>query len=201
MPGSSSHPSSDLPLSGSRAARPPRRHAVQLTRGRETPGFEDQLHDARQQLEALREQQEQIEKSRSQLEGIRGSRELFESEYEDLLQGMTSELERIDRESCECTRRLESLRMADKEIASQLDALDRLQPETWRQPNLLQQIQEGREHLQGIRAAYEEVLAHSARPARRPSDPFLEWMKRGFALTLPLSLILLLCTALLLYFN
>src|SRR6201987_3649308 len=175
-----------------------------------------QVQRAQEQLLQLKRQQEQIEKQKRELEELSRKQEDLEKGRGEMIEKLSRSLVVIERETYEAERRVEQLRLTNATFAQHLDSLERINPKAWNNSDLHKELSKALSAVDDARTEYTksltkinaksdaEVISPNSTAEETSYSPpadasFLQWLKRGFAFTLPL-LILGLSALLVFYF-
>jgi DNA repair exonuclease SbcCD ATPase subunit len=178
--------------------------------------LDSQVQRAQEQLLQLKRQQEQIEKQKRELEELSRKQDELEKGRADMIEKLTRSLVVIERETYEAEKRVEQLRVTNTTFAQHLDTLEAINPKSWSNSDLHKELSKALSAVDDARAEYTKSLTRiNAKSDAEVIDPrstveetyysapddasFVQWLKRGFAFTLPL-LILGLSALLVFYF-
>jgi len=167
--------------------------------------FGEQLHEAQEQLLALRHRQQELEKQKDELEELRIRQEKFVKGRVDVVEKLNRCLTRLDRETFQVRKRAEQLEHAKESFNRHLDVIDNLTPENWSRTNLRDELLKATSALDDAEQDYEGVIARlSLTKTNAKESPEIDdapssvsplargdveaWLKAGFAFTLPLVL-------------
>lgn len=176
-----------------------------------------QVREAQERLSKLRAEQEELEHQRKILEVLKQKQERFISGRKDLNDKLERSLRAIDDELAESRRRVEELAVTQQEFQASLEDLRAFLPERWHRSQLDQELDRALATLIDAEAGFEKGLRRitsqrSSRTSeleqlaaedetaqgagRQPAssvdaDDVANWLRRGFAFTLPLIVTLL----------
>lgn len=167
--------------------------------------FGEQLHEAQEQLLALRHRQQELEKQKDELEELRIRQEKFVKGRVDVVEKLNRCLTRLDRETFQVRKRTEQLEHAKESFNRHLDIIDNLTPENWSRANLRDELLKATSALDDAEQDYHGVIARLSlsktstnesvenNDSSTTSSPLMRgdfeaWLKAGFAFTLPLVL-------------
>ena len=182
-----------------------------------TEHLDSQVQKAQEQLLQLKRQQEQIEKQKRELEELSRRQEELERGRKEMSDKLTRSLVVLEREAYDAQKKMEQLRATRESFAQHLDLLEAIDPKTWNPADLNKELSRAlstvddarteysqqRSRLQAMANAEEQhevPLPDAASNLERtmPPSSFGEWLRIGFAFSLPL--IVFGCIALLIFF-
>lgn len=161
----------------------------------------DDVARTQEKLAHLRREQEQLEKQKRELEDLARRQEDFQHGRDDLTDKLTRGLAFLERQTAETHRRLEQLEGATGNFRSHLSVLENIDPTRWSQSEAGKELTRALGQLDVARNDYQQargkLLGAEPEAAREISadaplaveQPFLYWLKAGFAFTLPLLVI------------
>jgi hypothetical protein len=179
--------------------------------------LDSQVQRAQEQLLQLKRQQELIEKQKRELEELSRKQDELEKGRADMIEKLSRSLVVIERETYEAEKRVEQLRTTNATFAQHLDTLESINPKNWSNSDLHKELSKALSAVDDARAEYTKSLTKINAKSdgeviidprstgeetyySAPDDAsFVQWLKRGFAFTLPL-LILGLSALLVFYF-
>jgi predicted RNase H-like nuclease (RuvC/YqgF family) len=179
--------------------------------------LDSQVQRAQEQLLQLKRQQELIEKQKRELEELSRKQDELEKGRADMIEKLSRSLVVIERETYEAEKRVEQLRTTSATFAQHLDSLEAINPKSWSNSDLHKELSKALSAVDDARTEYTKSLTKiNAKsdgevivdPRSAPEETyysaaddasFVQWLKRGFAFTLPL-LILGLSALLVFYF-
>jgi septal ring factor EnvC (AmiA/AmiB activator) len=166
--------------------------------------LDSQVQKAQDQLLQLKRQQEQIEKQKRELEELSRRQEELERGRAEMTDKLTRSLVVLEREGYDTQKRLEQVRTMRESFGQHLELLEAIDPKNWNSGELHKELSKALSAVDDARAEYSTQrsrlqAAESAGDAELPevapdvSDlingnghSFGEWIKIGFALSLPL---------------
>jgi DNA repair exonuclease SbcCD ATPase subunit len=164
--------------------------------------LDSQVQKAQEQLLQLKRQQEQIEKQKRELEELSRRQEELESGRAEMLDKLTRSLVVLEREAYDSQNRLEQLRATRESFAQHLGLIEAIDPRSWNPADLHKELSRALSTVDSARAEYSQQHSRlqatgngavdEALPEAAPglaavngSRPFSEWMRIGFAFSLP----------------
>ena|SRR5207248_427550 len=164
--------------------------------------LDSQVQKAQDQLLQLKRQQEQIEKQKRELEELSRKQEELDRGRAEMSDKLTRSLVVVEREAYDAQKRLEQLRAMRESFGQHLELIEAIDPKSWNTADLHKELSralstvEGarveftqqRSRLQATDAAGEEgaALADVEPVFSSSGRSILQWMKIGFAFSLPL---------------
>jgi DNA repair exonuclease SbcCD ATPase subunit len=166
----------------------------------------EQVQKAQEQLLQLKRQQELIEKQKRELEELARRQEQLQQGRAEMVEKFTRALVVLERQAYDAQKRVEQLKVTHETFVQHLDIIESINPKNWEGADIgkelsraLSAVDDARAEYQRARAvvnvdAEQEVIAapdsgsmesHGEPGASAPVD-FLQWLKSGFAFTLPL---------------
>jgi DNA repair ATPase RecN len=175
--------------------------------------LDQELQEHQQRLIELRRQQEEVERRKKQLEELDQRRKEISDGQRLLRERFTRALTLLERAEHEVRREAEEIQMTRQTFAENLEQVEMINPATWVEEELNRSISK----IDHARAIYNQSRARidalsgrdiSGEPVEdgeeesAPGDPlgnpgFFELVRRGFAFTLPLLILLVILIALL----
>jgi hypothetical protein len=186
---------SDLNLTGMR------RHQQDVT---------DQTAQAQHELEKLRQRQEQLEREKRELEQAQLQQDQFTRGKKELSGYLRKSLTSLERDQVETQRYLEIITAARSRFRELLGDLDELDEDAWPENQISEELTRGQTILEESRNEYNRTMARLEATRSRESETlasggggssaydlgsyegvgggrgFLDWIKIGFAVSLPL---------------
>lgn len=186
---------SDLNLTGMR------RHQKDVTQ---------QATQAVQELEMLKQRQEQLERERKELEQAQRQHDTFTRGKKELSAYLRKSLTSLDRDQVETQRYLEVITAARGRFREMLEEIDKLDEDGWDTERVSDELVRGLTVLEDSRGEYNRTMARLEAMKSRESDTlggggeasasydlgpfegrseargFVDWLKIGAAVTLPL---------------
>jgi chromosome segregation ATPase len=163
----------------------------------------DDVARTQEKLAHLRREQDVLEKQKRELEDLARRQDEFQSGREELLDKLTRGLAFLERQTADAHRRVEQLEGAIGNFRSHLSGLEVIDPTRWSQNEAGKELtralglldvarndyHQARGKLLGPEADGTDATDHINDSRRLGEQPFLYWLKAGFAFTLPLLLI------------
>ena len=123
-----------------------------------------------------------------------------------MIEKLSRSLVVIERETYEAEKRVEQLRVTNATFAQHLDSLEGINPKAWTNSDLHKELSKALSAVDDARAEYTKSLTKiNAKSDGEVIDPrsrieetyyatpddasFVQWLKRGFAFTLPLLIL------------
>lgn len=185
------------PMAARRAA------AANLDRmGRQRERLEDQVATAAQELERLRQRQQDIETQKKTLEEIRSIQQDFLREKKKLAQRLDQSLVLLEKEEVRVSRLSELYRDSRVLFDGLNGELELLDEESWREEAFEEDLVKSNDRLKALRKEFAKGLARLDALGWTPETAeageeellddrgFFHWMKIGFAIGLPIALLL-----------
>jgi len=174
--------------------------------------LDSQVQKAQEQLLQLKRQQEQIEKQKRELEELSRRQEELERGRAEMSDKLTRSLVILEREAYDSQKKLEQLRVTHESFTQHLQHIEGIDPKSWNPTELHKELSRALSTVDDARAEFsqqrsrlqaaEDASGDTGLPEAAPQigggRTFVQWMKIGFAFSLPL--ILFACLALLLFF-
>ena len=176
--------------------------------------LDSQVQKAQDQLLQLKRQQEQIEKQKRELEELSRKQEELERGRAEMSDKLTRSLVVLEREAFDTQKRLEQLRSMRESFGQHLELIEAIDPKSWNPADLHKELSRALSTVEGARVEYSQQRSRlqaadgggEAEAALAEIEPvfstggrsIMEWMKIGFAFSLPL--IIFGCIALLLFY-
>lgn len=165
--------------------------------------FEDQVHEAQEQLQELRHKQELVERQKMELEELHQKKDDFMRGRTEVSDRLSRCITTLDREAVEVQKRADLYLDTKEAFEHQLKIVQALRPEVWSRKELrnelsraIEKIADAQEQIDkasnvfsGMKSA-PHLKAQSMRGALSAGDEgsFSYWMMRGLAFTLPLMI-------------
>jgi hypothetical protein len=163
--------------------------------------LDSQVQKAQEQLLQLKRQQDQIEKQKRELEELSRKQEELERGRAEMSDKLTRSLVILEREAYDAQKRLEQLRAMRESFGQHLELIEAIDPKSWSPTELHKELSRALSTVEGARVEYTQQ--RSRLPATENSDggeglpetepvfssggrSILQWMKIGFAFSLPL---------------
>ena len=164
-----------------------------------------QVQKAQEQLLQLKRQQEQIEKQKRELEELSRRQEELEHGRAEMTDKLTRSLVVLEREAYDSQKRLEQLRATRESFAQHLGLIEGIDPKGWDPADLHKELSRALSTVDSARAEYSQQRSRLQATGDRADDEalpevapdlaelgggrsFSEWMRIGFAFSLPLIL-------------
>ena len=167
-----------------------------------TPELLDtQVQKAQEQLLALKRQQEHIEKQKRELEELSRRQEELDRGRAEMTDKLTRSLVVLEREAYNAQRRLEQLRTTRESFGQHLELIEAIDPKSWNPADLHKELSRALSTVEGARVEFGQQRSRlqatgdgdndEALPEIEPvfsggGRSILQWMKIGFAFSLPL---------------
>jgi cell division protein FtsB len=166
--------------------------------------LDSQVQKAQEQLLALKRQQEQIEKQKRELEELSRRQEELDRGRAEMMDKLARSLVVLERDTYETQAKLEQLRATRETFAQHLEVLEAIDPKSWNPADLHRDLSRALSTVDDARAEFsqqrsrlqalttngeaEDVALPEAAPEVRGTGErsFAQWMRIGFAVTLPL---------------
>jgi DNA repair exonuclease SbcCD ATPase subunit len=165
--------------------------------------LDSQVQKAQEQLLQLKRQQEQIEKQKRELEELSRRQEELERGRAEMTDKLTRSLVVLEREAYDAQRRLEQLRATRESFGQHLELIEAIDPKSWNPTDLHKELSRALSTVESARAEYTQqrsrLQATSNGEAGAETLPeaapeisdlggrtFSQWVKIGFAFSLPL---------------
>lgn len=166
--------------------------------------FEDQVHEAQEQLQELRQKQEAVERQKTELEELHRKKDDFMKGRSEVSDKLSRCITALDREAMEAQKRADAYLDTKDNFEHQLKTVQALRPEVWSRKELrnelnraIDKIDDAQEQLtksahimEGMKSA-PKLKTQSMKTALATGDEssFYYWMMRGLAFTLPLMIV------------
>ena len=165
----------------------------------------DDVARTQEKLAHLRREQEMLERQKRDLEDLARRQQEFQVGREELLDKLTRGLAFLERQTADAHRRVEQLEGGTGNFRSHLSALEAIEPTRWSQAEAGKELTRALSLVDVARNDYNQARVKLLGPEADGSDavdaagaaggageqPFLYWLKAGFAFTLPLLVIAL----------
>ena len=164
--------------------------------------LDSQVQKAQDQLLQLKRQQEQIEKQKRELEELSRKQEELERGRAEMSDKLTRSLVVLEREAYDAQKRLEQLRAMRESFGQHLELIEAIDPKSWNPADLHKELSRALSTVEGARVEFGQQRSRlQATDAAGESDAglaevepvfsssgrsVLQWMKIGFAFSLPL---------------
>jgi DNA repair exonuclease SbcCD ATPase subunit len=165
--------------------------------------LDSQVQKAQEQLLGLKRQQEQIEKQKRELEELSRRQEELELGRAEMTDKLTRSLVVLEREAYDSQNRLEQLRATRESFAQHLELIEAIDPKSWNPTDLHKELSRALSTVESARTEYGQQRSRLQATGDGPNDEtlpeaapdvteitggrsFSQWMKIGFAFSLPL---------------
>ena len=165
--------------------------------------LDSQVQKAQEQLLQLKRQQDQIEKQKRELEELSRKQEELERGRAEMSDKLTRSLVVLEREAYDAQKRLEQLRAMRESFGQHLELIEGIDPKSWNPTDLHKELSRALSTVEGARVEYtqqrsrlqatnaaegavETALAEIEPVFSGSGRSILEWIKIGFAFSLPL---------------
>ena len=179
--------------------------------------LEDLSHELQEQQEKLLElkrQQEEIERRKSELEELNKKRVELSIGQKSMREKLTRAIAILENAEYDSRKEIEQIQMTRQTFTDHLSIMESIDPSKWMPDNMDDQLTKGLSQIDHARAVYTQARAHidvlsgkdiggdgrqenstdeedGAQFHESETIPFFELVRRGFALTLPLLVALL----------
>ncbi len=165
----------------------------------------DDVARTQEKLAHLRREQEMLERQKRDLEDLARRQEEFQNGREELSDKLTRGLAFLERQTSDVHRKVEQLEGATGNFRNHVSALEAIEPTRWSQAEAGKELtralglldvarndyNQARVKLLGPEADGSDAVDGAGDSGRMGEQPFLYWLKAGFAFTLPLLVIAL----------
>src|SRR5205085_11091300 len=164
--------------------------------------LDSQMQKAQEQLLQLKRQQEQLEKQKRELEELSRRQEELEIGRAEMTDKLARALVVLEREAYNAQKRLEQLRATRESFGQHLELIEGIDPKSWNPSDLHKELSRALSTVESARVEYsqqrsrlqatEESEGGEALPAVESDSSsvggrsLFQWMKIGFAFSLPL---------------
>ncbi len=163
--------------------------------------LDSQVQRAQEQLLQLKRQQDQIEKQKRELEELSRKQEELERGRAEMSDKLTRSLVILEREAYDAQKRLEQLRAMRESFGQHLELIEAIDPKSWNPSDLHKELSRALSTVEGARVEFGqqrsrlqatsedeqgEPLAEVEPVFSNAGRSVLQWMKIGFAFSLPL---------------
>src|ERR1043165_7687023 len=163
--------------------------------------LDSQVQKAQEQLLQLKRQQDQIEKQKRELEELSRKQEELERGRAEMGDKLTRSLVVLEREAYDAQKRLEQLRAMRESFGQHLELIEAIDPKSWNPADLHKELSRALSTVEGARVEFTQQrsrlqatgegeentgLAEIEPVFSSGGRSILEWMKIGFAFSLPL---------------
>ena len=162
--------------------------------------LDTQVQKAQDQLLQLKRQQDQIEKQKRELEELSRKQEELERGRAEMSDKLTRSLVVLEREAYDAQKRLEQLRSMRESFGQHLELIEAIDPKSWNPSDLHKELSRALSTVEGARVEFvqqrsrlqatnevsdNETLAEVEPVFSSGGRSLLEWMKIGFAFSIP----------------
>ncbi len=162
--------------------------------------LDSQVQKAQDQLLQLKRQQDQIEKQKRELEELSRKQEELERGRAEMSDKLTRSLVVLEREAYDAQKRLEQLRGMRESFGQHLELIEAIDPKSWNPSDLHKELSRALSTVEGARVEFvqqrsrlqatsegneNESLAEVEPVFSGGGRSLLEWMKIGFAFSIP----------------
>ena len=162
--------------------------------------LDTQVQKAQDQLLQLKRQQDQIEKQKRELEELSRKQEELERGRAEMSDKLTRSLVVLEREAYDAQKRLEQLRAMRESFGQHLELIEAIDPKSWNPSDLHKELSRALSTVEGARVEFVQqrsrLQAADESPDNEPlaeveplfsssGRSLLEWMKIGFAFSIP----------------
>jgi len=166
--------------------------------------FEDQVHEAQEQLQELRHRQEAVERQKADLEELHLKKDDFLKGRTEVSDKLSRCITSLDREAAEAQKRADLFLDTKEAFEHQLKIVQALRPEVWSRKELrnelnraIDKISDAQEQIDKSSRVLESMKSTPKLQTRTMSgalssgdeSSFSYWMMRGLAFTLPLIVV------------
>ena len=172
----------------------------------ETGELGDKVQQVRAELESLKQKQEEIEREKTRLEELKRRQDSLDQGRSEMLDKLTRALVVVQRETEESQKRVEQMNTIYHSFTEHLRQLEVINARSWSPQELPRELSKALSAVEDARAEYikaqakisvdstselSESLAGSSEPEYEfmDSQGFMQWLKNGFAFTLPLQVL------------
>jgi len=164
--------------------------------------LDSQVQKAQDQLLQLKRQQDQIEKQKRELEELSRKQEELERGRAEMGDKLTRSLVILEREAYDAQKRLEQLRAMRESFGQHLELIEAIDPKSWNPSDLHKELSRALSTVEGARVEYGQQRSRLQATGEGEDDAALpemesdlagaggrslmQWMKIGFAFSLPL---------------
>src|ERR1700680_3566960 len=163
--------------------------------------LDSQVQKAQEQLLQLKRQQEQIEKQKRELEELSRRQEELERGRAEMSDKLARSLVVLEREAYDAQRRLQQLRAMRESFGQHLELIEGIDPKSWNPTDLHKELSRALSTVESARVEFSQQRSRlQATSEGEEGEPLaavepvfssggrsiLQWMKIGFAFSLPL---------------
>ncbi|HST30012.1 MAG TPA: hypothetical protein VLK27_04165 [Chthoniobacterales bacterium] len=162
--------------------------------------LDSQVQKAQDQLLQLKRQQDQIEKQKRELEELSRKQEELERGRAEMSDKLTRSLVVLEREAYDAQKRLEQLRSMRESFGQHLELIEGIDPKSWNPTDLHKELSRALSTVEGARVEFVQQRSRLQATSEASDDEplaavepvfssggrsLLEWMKIGFAFSIP----------------
>jgi len=163
--------------------------------------LDSQVQKAQDQLLQLKRQQDQIEKQKRELEELSRKQEELEHGRAEITDKLTRSLVILEREAYDAQKRLEQVRAMRESFGQHLELIEAIDPKSWNPADLHKELSRALSTVEGARVEFgqqrsrlqatgdgdsDEALPQIEPVFSRSGRSLMQWIKIGFAFSLPL---------------
>ena len=165
--------------------------------------LDSQVQKAQEQLLQLKRQQEQIEKQKRELEELSRKQEELERGRAEITDKLTRSLVVLEREAYDAQRRLEQLRAMRESFGQHLELIEAIDAKSWNPADLHKELSRALSTVESARVEFSQQRSRLQATGDGTGDEalpevaselsgvdggrsLLQWIKIGFAFSLPL---------------
>jgi chromosome segregation ATPase len=168
--------------------------------------LDSQVQKAQDQLLQLKRQQEQIEKQKRELEELSRRQEELERGRAEMSDKLARSLVILEREGYDTQKKLEQLRATRESFGQHLELIEAIDPKSWNPADLHKELSRALSTVEDARTEFSQQRSRLQAADENSSDvplpeaapdtsdlleggrPFSQWVKIGFAFSLPLMI-------------
>lgn len=182
----------------------PSRNALENPDDGDVGELGDKVQRVRAELESLKQKQESIEREKARLEELKRRQESLEEGRAEMLDKITRALVVVQRETADAQKRVEQLHVVHGSFTNHLHQLEGINPKSWGPGEMSKELSKALSSVESARAEYikcrAKLEAETAAKEPLPGDEdhghtvvdeadFMQWVRNGFAFTLPLQVL------------
>ncbi len=178
---------------------------------------EDDESRSSDELERIRKRSEEVERQRQALRSLRGKQTEFDRSYRELTERLKRHIVLLRTEEEQASRAATVCHETRHRFESLTGELERIDPNSWSEETLDNDLTQALAQIESANAVFRKGADRVAAIGWQPdkSQPvqaegllgdtvqaprrFMDWLKIGFALTLPLAVVLLFLTVIILW--
>src|SRR5436305_119398 len=168
--------------------------------------LDSQVQKAQDQLLQLKRQQEQIEKQKRELEELSRRQEELERGRAEMSDKLSRSLVVLEREAYDTQKKLEQLRATRESFGQHLELIEGIDPKSWNPMELHKELSRALSTVEDARTEFSQQRSRLQAVDENDNDvalpeaasdvadllghgrPFGQWVKIGFAFSLPLMI-------------